>query len=73
MQDPSIVLNTEVLDPATVTFGFGRRACPGRWMVYDEMWIVIASVLATFDILPAVDAHGHQIMPEAKYTSSFIS
>lgn len=66
-------LDPDVLDPSTVTFGFGRRACPGRWMVYDSMWIVIASVLATFDIAPTRNEDGRSILPEGKYTHNFIS
>lgn len=66
-------LDLDVLDPGTVTFGFGRRACPGRWMVYESMWLVIASVLATFDITPTSDERGRPVLPEGKYTNSFIS
>ncbi|KAI1785253.1 cytochrome P450 [Ganoderma leucocontextum] len=31
------ILNPDILDPQEVAFGFRRRACPGRYMVYDTM------------------------------------
>ncbi|GJJ15153.1 hypothetical protein Clacol_009428 [Clathrus columnatus] len=33
-------------------FGFGRRICPGRHMADSMIFIIIASVLHTFDITP---------------------
>ncbi|KXN93384.1 Cytochrome P450 78A11 [Leucoagaricus sp. SymC.cos] len=36
-------------------FGFGRRTCPGRNFATASMWIIIATVLAAFDILPDGD------------------
>jgi cytochrome P450 len=31
-------------------FGFGRRECPGRSTATSSLWLMVASVLATFDI-----------------------
>jgi len=36
-------------------FGMGRRICPGRHLADAAAWIVIAHVLATFDVLKAED------------------
>ncbi|KAJ2930298.1 hypothetical protein H1R20_g6807, partial [Candolleomyces eurysporus] len=37
-------------DPELVCFGFGRRICPGRFMAFESLWLLIASLIATFDI-----------------------
>jgi cytochrome P450 len=55
------------LGTADVAFGYGRRICPGRFMGRATSWIAIASVLAAFDIFPALDEHGKEIIPEEIY------
>ncbi|KAF9652712.1 cytochrome P450 [Thelephora ganbajun] len=57
-------------DPKNYSFGFGRRICPGRYLVQSSAWILMASLLATMDISKAVDANGKQIEPEVKYENS---
>lgn len=52
-------------DPHDLVFGFGRRECPGKLVASAEMFIVIASSLAVFDISRPVDVHGQPI--EEKY------
>ncbi|KAI0297570.1 cytochrome P450 [Multifurca ochricompacta] len=54
---------------ADVAFGYGRRICPGRYMGRATDWIAIASVLATFNISPARDKLGREIIPEEIYES----
>ncbi|PFH46818.1 hypothetical protein AMATHDRAFT_198914 [Amanita thiersii Skay4041] len=48
-----------ILDPHTIAFGFGRRICPGRFLADEWLYISIASVLSTYNILPPLDEHGH--------------
>ena len=57
------------LRTADVAFGYGRRICPGRFMGRATDWIAIASVLAAFDISPALDEDGREIIPEEIYQS----
>lgn len=71
--EADVELNPDILDPSAAVFGFGRRFCPGRWMVYDTLWIAIASILATFDISPTMDEHGAPCTAEVKYTDTFIT
>lgn len=66
-------LDLTVPDPTPVVFGFGRRACPGRWIAYDSLWIAIACALAAFDISPVEDEGGRPVFPDAKYTDGLIS
>ncbi|KAI5122654.1 hypothetical protein M0805_007916 [Coniferiporia weirii] len=42
-------------DPTSIVFGFGRRVCPGKHFVDSMLWIVLANVLASFDIKPYED------------------
>ncbi|GJE94425.1 cytochrome P450 [Phanerochaete sordida] len=55
--------------PTHITFGFGRRICPGRYLADASLWIVMASVLAAFRIAPALDASGREIPPDVKFTA----
>ncbi|KAI6039877.1 cytochrome P450 [Pisolithus marmoratus] len=53
-------------DPA---FGFGRRTCPGRFSAEAFLWVAIVSILATFHITKAKDAHGKEIPVQRKFTT----
>ncbi|GBE89464.1 Multifunctional cytochrome P450 monooxygenase af510 [Sparassis crispa] len=50
-------------------FGFGRRICPGQYFADNSAWIVIASVLAAFDIFKPVRADGTAVEPQVDYTT----
>ncbi|OSD06672.1 CyP450 monooxygenase [Trametes coccinea BRFM310] len=65
--------NTDVLDPGSVAFGFGRRICPGQHFAEDALFIAIASLLHVFDFGRALDEHGRPIPVEVKMTSGFLS
>ncbi|KAL4246397.1 cytochrome P450 family protein [Abortiporus biennis] len=66
-------INTDVPDPSSIAFGFGRRICPGRFMVKESMWITIASILSTFNIVPKVGADGQPIIPHEEFTDGLLS
>ncbi|KAH9998932.1 cytochrome P450 [Russula vinacea] len=67
------------LDPVTsaplpnVTFGFGRRICPGQFFARDMLWSAMASMLAAFEFLPAKDAEGRPAPPAQEFISAFVS
>ncbi|KAI8996287.1 cytochrome P450 [Trametes punicea] len=65
-------LDPNVFDPEEVAFGFGRRICPGRYLAYDGLWIMIASVLACFEIGKAKDDAGEDIELHEDFVSSFV-
>ncbi|KAM5530936.1 hypothetical protein V8D89_015381 [Ganoderma adspersum] len=48
--EPSVEMPTGEPDPARVTFGFGRRICPGRFFADESVWLTIALMLHMFDI-----------------------
>ncbi|KAI1360360.1 cytochrome protein [Xylaria arbuscula] len=60
-------------DPTNYIFGFGRRICPGRYFADSTVWLTIVRSLAVFDISKALDEHGREIEPIAKFTASLIS
>ena len=57
-------------DVRNYVFGFGRRRCPGSFMIDASLWIAIASIIASFDITKAVDEHGRVVEPEVVYDNS---
>ncbi|KAF9044362.1 putative CyP450 monooxygenase [Panaeolus papilionaceus] len=78
-KDPSIFNpdryfeNPNLLNPHTAAFGYGRRICPGRFFSDHNLFAIIASVLAVFDITPSVDNGGNTIPLEYEPSSGFIS
>ncbi|KKK20514.1 hypothetical protein ARAM_001120 [Aspergillus rambellii] len=55
-------------DPAKFVFGFGRRICPGRFLIDEKVFLVVALTLACLDISPK-DPHA----PEPKWQAGLIS
>jgi len=51
-------------DESHVTYGFGRRICVGRHVSNNSMFVEIAALLWCFDITPAKDAQGKDILPD---------
>ncbi|KAI1790108.1 cytochrome P450 [Ganoderma leucocontextum] len=66
-------INSDVQDPNTFVFGYGRRICPGRHFAEASLFIMIASVLHTLTIDSAMDERGKPIAPEAKMSHGVIS
>ncbi|OSX58954.1 hypothetical protein POSPLADRAFT_1151470 [Postia placenta MAD-698-R-SB12] len=60
-------------DPRKYIFGFGRRICPGRYLADSNVWLFLASVLASMDIGRAHDAAGHEIIPTPSFKDGIIS
>ncbi|KAF9045490.1 cytochrome P450 [Panaeolus papilionaceus] len=55
-------------------FGFGRRSCPGIHLALNSVFINVARILWAFDILPALDENGRNILPDPNnYTNGFNS
>lgn len=48
-----------------ITFGYGRRQCPGRTFALDELFISLAYMLWAFDFSKAVNENGEEITPPA--------
>lgn len=63
------------LSDVDVAFGFGRRACPGRFIARDTIWVMAASILTAYDISEAVDMDGRKLTAESplEFTNAMIS
>lgn len=60
-------------DPSIAVFGHGRRICPGRYLADQSMFLTISRLLATFDIIKAVDQNGKEIIPKLEATPGLIT
>ncbi|KAI0066603.1 cytochrome P450 [Artomyces pyxidatus] len=54
-------------------FGYGKRICPGRHLVDSTIFILVASILATFNIRKANDAEGNEIPIRCEFTGGALS
>jgi len=59
-------------DPRTITFGFGRRICPGLHLADASVFISCAMALAVFNVSKAVE-NGVEITPEVDPSTGTIS
>jgi len=66
-------VNPDILDPTEAMFGFGRRICPGRFLVKETVWITMACILATFNIEKGKDEEGNLVTPKEEFTSGMLS
>ncbi|KAI0784390.1 cytochrome P450 [Abortiporus biennis] len=71
--DSQFELDPNIVDPASFVFGFGKRICPGRFLVKDTLWITAATMLAVFDMRCPKDANGVDIVPSAEYGHGLIA
>ncbi|KAI4524747.1 cytochrome P450, partial [Schizophyllum commune Loenen D] len=55
--------NKEIFNPRDITFGYGRRICPGKDLAYTTLWLVAACVLRTCTVVKARRANGTVIEP----------
>jgi cytochrome P450 len=70
---PEGKLDPAVRDSRIACFGFGRRICPGRHLADASLFTMIATLLATVDLVRAKDAHGHEIVPDVDVMSGLVS
>ncbi|KAH8115968.1 cytochrome P450 [Phellopilus nigrolimitatus] len=59
------------VDVNKITFGIGRRICPGRYFAGSSVFLGVASILSTFNIEKALDENGFPITPIEEYTANF--
>ncbi|KAJ5148560.1 hypothetical protein N7448_000138 [Penicillium atrosanguineum] len=61
------------LEPGDVTFGFGRRVCPGRLVAETSVFLMIAHTLAVFDIRKPIRQDGKEVEPMVHFTPGILS
>ncbi|KAI1418348.1 cytochrome P450 [Hypoxylon sp. FL1857] len=52
VSQPSEAILTSTIDEKLLTFGYGRRACPGRWFASHILKMLIAYIAVNYDIQP---------------------
>ncbi|KAG9077390.1 hypothetical protein FRC06_008948 [Ceratobasidium sp. 370] len=52
--------------PSVPAFGFGRRLCPGMHYAEASIFIAMASILAAYNIIPAKDDNGKDVLPSTE-------
>ncbi|KJA16392.1 hypothetical protein HYPSUDRAFT_71398 [Hypholoma sublateritium FD-334 SS-4] len=57
-------------DDRVLAYGFGRRICVGKHVASSSMWLLMASILATFNLGKAQDEHGKDIPINDEYTDA---
>ena len=57
-------------DPRVFAFGFGRRRCPGAYLVESSVWLMLATMLAMLDIEKPRDENGRYMEPDVKFENS---
>lgn len=60
----ALTFATPRLSPQYFVF---NSACPGKAMAEDAIFIMIVCILAAFDVMPAVDASGKDVIYELPY------
>ncbi|KAG8736383.1 hypothetical protein FRC10_009386 [Ceratobasidium sp. 414] len=74
-RDPETFNPDRYLDPDVPfppTFGFGRRLCPGVHYAEASLFILVASILTTFNITLAKDTDGNDVVPVAESSNELI-
>ncbi|KAE8421204.1 cytochrome P450 [Aspergillus pseudocaelatus] len=60
-------------DPSDLAFGYGRRACAGRFFADASVYITVVRLLAVFQIRKAKDAHGNDIPVKLESVSGMVN
>lgn len=66
-------IDPSVRDPRTACFGYGRRVCPGRHIADASLFSMIATLLATVDVVRQKDAQGNEIIPDVDVNSGLLT
>lgn len=57
-------------DPRNYVFGFGRRHCPGSHLIEESLWIVMATMIAVFDLSNPLNEKGKPIKPKVSFDNA---
>lgn len=60
------------IDTHTLSFGFGRRVCPGRELADSSVYLSIAQSLAVFSITKPIE-NGKEVEPTVAFQPGIIS
>lgn len=70
---PDSISNPDPTKRPTFTFGAGRRICQGMHVAERSLFLGISRLLWGFDVSPAKDADGNDVLPDpSKLTQGFV-
>ncbi|KAL0961325.1 hypothetical protein HGRIS_006283 [Hohenbuehelia grisea] len=61
-----------ITDDRITAFGFGRRACVGRALAHETLWLAIATMLSVFRFAKAKREEGEEVDVDGSFTDSLI-
>lgn len=70
--NPDRFLDKNQPDPAPITFGFGKRSCPGSRLAQASIFLAISQTLALFYIKRIRDENGNEVIPPAEFITGTI-
>ena len=65
-------IDPSVRDP-TMTFGYGRRICPGRFLAENSLFIFICHIMTVYDIRPGLGDDGKELDIKPEMTNGLLS
>jgi cytochrome P450 len=70
--------NSNVRDPRTAAYGFGRRICPGLHVADASLFAMVATILATVDVVRAKKVKNalgeeEEIVPRVEVSSGLLN
>jgi len=68
--DPAAIIP---IDPRLITFGYGRRICPGKDFAEAVLWSIMVHILTTTAILKPLDVDGKEFTPPAVFSGDLLS
>jgi len=70
---PERFLKSQIQDPFSYIFGFGRRICPGRYMAINTLFIAISAVLQVFTLSKPLNEDGTEKSVEPKWLNGLVT
>ncbi|KIM86577.1 hypothetical protein PILCRDRAFT_308713 [Piloderma croceum F 1598] len=55
---------------ASEIYNMITRHCPGSHLIESSMWLLMVTMLATFDMSKSIDEYGHTIDPDVQFNDS---
>jgi len=64
------ISNLNVHSYTSELFTVITRHCPGSHLIESSMWLLMVTMLATFDMSKPIDDYGHTIEPDVQFNDS---
>lgn len=51
-KDGTSLKSASTIDPTFLIWGYGRHACPGRWLAVDIIKMIVMYLVTNYDVIP---------------------